>query len=395
MLFSSESVTEGHPDKLADQISDSVLDAILEQDPYGRVACETMLTTGLVVVAGEISTSAYVDVASVARRVIKDAGYDQDESGFDGNACGVMVAIDEQSVEIAEGVSDRAYLDQNEIINLDPEKIGAGDQGLMFGYACDETPDFMPMPIWWAHRITKELALSRKSGELSYLRPDGKSLVTIDYENGKPVSVPSIVVSTQTEPGIELDKLKNDVVERIIKPTAPEGMSIDQTQFLINPSGSFVLGGPRADTGLTGRKIIVDTYGGYARHGGGAFSGKDATKVDRSGAYAARAVAKSIVKAGLASQCEIQVAYAIGVVEPVSLNIQTFDTNKVDVEQIKRAVNEIFDLRPGAIINNFALLEPRFRPTASYGHFGRNEESFTWEHVDNYVDELKRYFSLP
>jgi len=331
MLFSSESVTEGHPDKLADQISDSVLDAILEQDRFGRVACETLLTTGLVVVAGEISTNAYVDIASVARQVIKEAGYDSDESGFDGNACGVMVAIDEQSNEIAEGVSKKnESSDTNEVVKLDPEKIGAGDQGLMFGFACDETPDLMPMPIWWAHRITKELANLRKSGELSYLRPDGKAMVTIDYENGIAVSAPSVVVSTQTEPGVESEKLETDVIERVIKATAPQGFDLTDTKYFINPSGSFVLGGPRADAGLTGRKIIVDTYGGFARHGGGAFSGKDATKVDRSAAYAARAVAKSIVKAGLASRCEIQVAYAIGVVDPVSLNIETFGTNQVD-----------------------------------------------------------------
>jgi len=394
MLFSSESVTEGHPDKLADQISDSVLDAILEQDSYGRVACETLLTTGLVVVAGEISTNAYVDIASVARQVIKDAGYDSDESGFDGNACGVMVAIDEQSPEIATGVSKRKEIEADLNPKLDPAKTGAGDQGLMFGYACDETPDFMPLPIWWAHRITKELANLRKTGELSYLRPDGKSLVAIDYENGKPISAPSIVVSTQTEPGIEPDKLHNDVIERVIKVTAPSSFDLSDTNFFINPTGSFVLGGPRADAGLTGRKIIVDTYGGYARHGGGAFSGKDATKVDRSAAYAARAVAKSIVKAGLASRCEIQVAYAIGVVEPVSLNVETFGTGQVDENKIKKAIEEIFDLRPGAIVNDFDLLKPRFRPTATYGHFGRTEPSFTWEHVDKFVSELKRHFSI-
>ncbi|HQZ14463.1 MAG TPA: methionine adenosyltransferase [Acidimicrobiia bacterium] len=395
MLFSSESVTEGHPDKLADQISDSVLDAILEQDRFGRVACETLLTTGLVVVAGEISTNAYVDIASVARQVIKEAGYDSDESGFDGNACGVMVAIDEQSNEIAEGVSKKnESSDTNEVVKLDPEKIGAGDQGLMFGFACDETPDLMPMPIWWAHRITKELANLRKSGELSYLRPDGKAMVTIDYENGIAVSAPSVVVSTQTEPGVESEKLETDVIERVIKATAPQGFDLTDTKYFINPSGSFVLGGPRADAGLTGRKIIVDTYGGFARHGGGAFSGKDATKVDRSAAYAARAVAKSIVKAGLASRCEIQVAYAIGVVDPVSLNIETFGTNQVDENEITRAINSIFDLRPGAIINDFDLLKPRYRPTATYGHFGRTESTFTWEHVDSYVSELKRHFSL-
>ena len=395
MLFSSESVTEGHPDKLADQISDSVLDAILKDDPYGRVACETLLTTGLVVVTGEISTSAYVDIASVVRQVINEAGYDSDESGFDGNACGVMVAIDEQSPEISEGVFKKTSDDVDETIirKLDPAKIGAGDQGLMFGYACNETPDLMPLPIWWAHRITKELANLRKSGELSYLRPDGKALVTIDYQNDVPVSATSIVVSAQTEPQVDKGKLEADIIEKVIKATAPIGIDLSETNFRINPSGSFVLGGPRADAGLTGRKIIVDTYGGYARHGGGAFSGKDATKVDRSAAYAARAVAKSIVKAGLATRCEIQIAYAIGVVEPVSLNIETFGTNTVEESKIQTAIEDLFDLRTGAIINDFELLAPRFRPTSTYGHFGRSEESFTWEHVDKYVSELERHSS--
>ena len=396
MLFTSESVTEGHPDKLADQISDGVLDAILEQDPSGRVACETLLTTGLVVVAGEITTEAYVDIASLARKIICEAGYNTDDSGFDGNACGVMVAIDEQSPEISSGVSHSLETRDEKSAKqakADFETLGAGDQGLMFGYACNETPDLMPLPIWWAHRITKELANLRKSGELSYLRPDGKSQVTINYENGIPVSAPTIVVSTQTEPEVEHDKIQTDVVERIIKKTAPSDFDLSDSRFLINPSGSFVLGGPRADAGLTGRKIIVDTYGGYARHGGGAFSGKDATKVDRSAAYAARAVAKSIVAAGLADKCEIQLAYAIGVAEPVSISVDTFKTNSVDEEQIRKAIDDLFDLRPGAIIEAFDLRSPRFRPTATYGHFGRTEESFTWEHVQNYVDELKRHFS--
>ena len=395
MIFSSESVTEGHPDKLADQISDAVLDEILTQDPYGRVACETFLTTGLAVVAGEISTDAYVDIASIARQVIKDAGYNSDESGFDGNACGVMVAIDEQSSEISAGVEkskgDRDNANHKPF--LDPALIGAGDQGLMFGFACNETPDLMPMPIWWAHRITKKLADLRKSGELSYLRPDGKALVSINYEGSLPISAPTIVVSTQTEPGIEKDKLEFDVIERVIKSCAPKNVNLDDTKFFINPSGSFVLGGPRADAGLTGRKIIVDTYGGYARHGGGAFSGKDATKVDRSAAYAARAVAKSIVASGIADKCEIQIAYAIGVTEPVNINIETFETNKVDIEKITECVTDIFDLRPGAIINEFELLLPKFRVTSTYGHFGRSEQSFTWEHVDKYVDEIRRRFS--
>jgi S-adenosylmethionine synthetase len=395
MLFTSESVSEGHPDKLADQISDGVLDAVLEQDPFGRVACETLLTTGLVVVAGEITTNAYVDIAGVARKTICDAGYDSDESGFDGNACGVMVAIDEQSPEISTGVSSSLETRDNKAQSTDQdyETLGAGDQGLMFGFACDETPDLMPLPIWWAHRITKKLAELRKSGELTYVRPDAKSQVTIEYEGTRAVSAPTIVVSTQTEPGVERDKLEIDVIERVIKATAPEGFDLSDTRFLINPSGSFVLGGPRADAGLTGRKIIVDTYGGYARHGGGAFSGKDATKVDRSAAYAARAVAKSIVGAGLASKCEIQLAYAIGVARPVSVSIETFGTNAVAPEKIDAAVEELFDLRPGAIIDTFNLRTPRFRPTAAYGHFGRTEESFTWERVDIFVDELKRHFA--
>lgn len=396
MLFTSESVTEGHPDKLADQISDAVLDAVLEQDPFGRVACETLLTTGLVVVAGEITTDAYVDIAGVARGVICDAGYNSDESGFDGKSCGIMVALDEQSPEISSGVStsleSRGGKDTPATFN-DYETLGAGDQGLMFGYACNETPDFMPMPIWWAHQITKRLAEVRKSGELAYLRPDGKSQVTIEYENGIPVSAPTIVVSAQTEPGVDADKLEADVIERVVKHVAPANVDLSNTRFLVNPSGSFVLGGPRADAGVTGRKIIVDTYGGYARHGGGAFSGKDATKVDRSAAYAARAVAKSIVAANLADKCEIQLAYAIGVSRPVSISIDTFGTGQVDPNALELAVEEIFDLRPGAIIDNFNLRTPRFRPTATYGHFGRSEESFTWERVGIYVDELTRHFA--
>ncbi len=394
MLFTSESVSEGHPDKLADQISDSVLDAILEQDPFGRVACETLLTTGLVVVAGEISTSAYVDIASIARKVICDAGYDSEESGFDGNSCGVMVAIDEQSSEIWSGVSssfeERTSTQNKELY----DKLGAGDQGLMFGYACDDTPDLMPMPIWLAHKITKELARSRKSSELTFLRPDAKSQVTVQYEKDQVVSIPTIVVSTQTEPNISRDKLEQEVIENIVQRVVPQNIDMSNAEYLINPSGIFEVGGPKADAGLTGRKIIVDTYGGFARHGGGAFSGKDATKVDRSGAYAARAIAKSIVSAGLANKCEIQVAYAIGVSRPVSIYINTFDTNKVDENQIHSCVEELFDLRPAAIIDQFKLREPRFRPTATYGHFGRSEQSFTWEHVDHFVDEIKRHFNL-
>lgn len=393
MLFTSESVTEGHPDKLADQISDAVLDAALEQDPKSRVACETLLTTGLVVVAGEITTKAYVDIAGVARKIVCAAGYDSDELGFDGKSCGVIVAIDEQSPEIASGV-DHSYESRKEQEQSDYEILGAGDQGLMFGFACNETPDLMPLPIWLAHKITKQLSESRKSGELSYLRPDGKAQVTINYENSKPVAASTVVVSTQTEPGVASDKLENDIIERVIKQSVPENIDLSETRFLINPSGSFVLGGPRADSGLTGRKIIVDTYGGYARHGGGAFSGKDATKVDRCAAYAARAVAKSIVGSGLADKCEIQIAYAIGVARPVSISIETYGTEKVDPDAIIVAVEDIFDLRPAAIIDTFQLRVPRYLPTAVYGHFGRNEDSFTWEKVDYFVNELKRTFSL-
>ncbi|MFN8015165.1 MAG: methionine adenosyltransferase [Acidimicrobiia bacterium] len=393
MIFTSESVTEGHPDKLADQISDAVLDAVLEQDPYSRVACETLLTTGLAVVSGEITTNAYVDIASIARKVICDAGYTSDEFGFDGNACGVMVAIDEQSSEISNSVSHSLEEREAKNTNDDYENIGAGDQGLMFGYACNETPALMPLPIYWAHQITRKLSQLRQNGELSYLRPDGKAQVTIQYEDSTPKSAPTIVVSAQTEPGIEQDKLESDIIERVVKPFVPDNFDVSNTRFLINPSGSFVLGGPRADVGLTGRKIIVDTYGGYARHGGGAFSGKDATKVDRSGAYAARAVAKSIVGASLADKCEVQVAYAIGVARPVSINIETFGTNNVDEKSLVLAVEELFDLRPGAIIDNFSLRSPRYLPTAAYGHFGRDEETFTWEHVDSYIQELSRHFS--
>jgi S-adenosylmethionine synthetase len=394
MLFTSESVTEGHPDKLADQISDGVLDAVLEQDPMGRVACETLLTTGLVVVAGEITTKAYVDIAGVARKTICDAGYNTDESGFDGNACGVTVAIDEQSPEISSGVTHSLETRDNQDKDNLYETLGAGDQGLMFGYACNETPDLMPLPIWWAHRITKRLAEARKSGELSYLRPDGKSQVTIEYDNtGKPVAAPTVVVSTQTEAGIGGDKLEKDVIERVVQHCAPENIDLSATRYLINPSGSFVLGGPRADAGLTGRKIIVDTYGGYARHGGGAFSGKDPTKVDRSAAYAARAVAKTVVAAGLAEKCEIQLAYAIGVARPVSIAVDMFGTGQVDAVALENALQEIFDLRPAAIIDTFDLRKPRFKATAAYGHFGRSEDSFTWEKVDSFVEELKRQFA--
>lgn len=394
MIFTSESVTEGHPDKLADQISDAVLDAVLKNDPYGRVACETLLASGLVVVAGEITTSSYVDIQKTAREIIKGVGYDNEGVGFDGNTCGVIVSIEEQSSEIGSSVTHSLETRNSADQSNEYEKLGAGDQGLMFGYASNETPDLMPLPIWLAHKVAKQLSVVRKNGELSYLRPDGKSQISVNYENGKAISIPTIVVSTQHDPGIELDKLASDVIDRVIRPVVPENFDLSDTRFLINPSGSFVYGGPHTDTGLTGRKIIVDTYGGMARHGGGAFSGKDATKVDRSGAYAARAIAKSVVAAGLATRCEIQVAYAIGVARPVSVFVEAFGTNNVDIEQLSTAIQDIFDLRPAAIIDNFDLRKPRYLKTASYGHFGRSEEEFTWEKVDKYVEQLKSHFNV-
>lgn len=393
MIFTSESVTEGHPDKLADQISDAVLDAVLEEDSYGRVACETLLASGLAVVAGEITTTARVDIQKKVREVIKSVGYDNEGVGFDGNTCGVIVSIEEQSPQIASAV-DHSLETRNSNNEDVYEKLGAGDQGLMFGYACDETPDLMPLPIWLAHKVAKQLSEVRKNGELSYLRPDGKSQISVNYENGKAISIPTIVVSTQHDPGIELDKLTSDIIDRVIRPVVPAEFNLDETRFLINPSGEFVYGGPHTDTGLTGRKIIVDTYGGMARHGGGAFSGKDSTKVDRSGAYAARAMAKAVVGAGLASKCEIQVAYAIGVAEPVSIYIEAFGTNNVDIDQLITCVKDIFDLRPGAIIDNLDLRKPRFRKTSTYGHFGRSEPEFTWEHVDKSIAELKSHFNV-
>lgn len=393
MIFTSESVTEGHPDKLADQISDAVLDKVMENDPFGRVACETLLTSGLAVVSGEITTSSYVDIQKTVRDVIITVGYNNDDVGFNGNTCGVLVSINEQSDEIGTSVTQSLEARSKNSSN-DYDNLGAGDQGLMFGYACDETPDLMPMPIWLAHKITKSLSDNRKSGDLSYLRPDGKSQVSVEYKDSKAVSIPTIVVSTQHDPGVDMEKLTNDVIDRVIKPIIPENFSLENTRFLINPSGSFVLGGPSADAGLTGRKIIVDTYGGMARHGGGAFSGKDCTKVDRSGAYAARAIAKSIVGAGIAERCELQIAYAIGVAHPVSLYINTFGTNKVDVSNLSEVVQELFDLRPGAIIDNFDLRKPRYLKTASYGHFGRNLSEFTWEQVDKYIDQLKSHFNI-
>jgi S-adenosylmethionine synthetase len=376
--FTSESVTEGHPDKMSDQISDAVLDAIYEQDPQSRVACETMCTTGLVVVAGEISTQAYVDIPRVVRDTVRSIGYDRESYGFDGNTCGVITSIDEQSPDIAMGV-DKAMEQRAGTGDLFDE-VGAGDQGMMFGYACAETDDLMPMPIWLAHRLAHRLAEVRKSGVLPYLRPDGKTQVTIDYEGGVPKRLKTVLISTQHAPGIDIDSMiKPDLIEHVIRPLVPEQFAGDDFEVLCNPTGNFELGGPHADCGLTGRKIIVDTYGGMARHGGGAFSGKDPTKVDRSAAYAVRHAAKNIVAAGIAQRCEVQVAYAIGVARPVSVMVETFGTSEIDPAKLPALVQEHFDLRPAALIERLDLRRPIYRKTAAYGHFGRKDPDFTWE----------------
>jgi len=392
--FSSESVTEGHPDKMADQISDAILDAILAEDPNGRVACETLLTTGLVVVAGEISTSAYVDIPKIVRSTVCGIGYDRESYGFDGNTCGVITAIDEQSPNIDQGVSKayeiRSGTSAEDVLNAQ----GAGDQGMMFGYACDETDDLMPLPIWLAHRLAQRLAEVRKAGVLPYLRPDGKTQVSFEYRDGVPVALKTVLISTQHQPGLDIETLlKPDLREHVIHPLLPPQFAQDSYTLLANPTGSFELGGPHADTGLTGRKIIVDTYGGAARHGGGAFSGKDPSKVDRSAAYAARWVAKHVVASGAARRCEIQVAYAIGVAHPVSVMVDTFGTEQVDPRAIEKAVDEIFDLRPAAIIADLDLRKPIYRRTAAYGHFGRSDKEFSWEHLTR-LDDVKRALSL-
>ncbi len=385
--FTSESVTEGHPDKMADQVSDAVLDAILTEDPNGRVACETLLTTGLCVVAGEITTTAYVDIPKLAREVIKDIGYDNALYGFDGNTCGVIVSIDEQSPDIAQGVDKSEELRGGKAGEDTINSQGAGDQGMMFGYACDETPDLMPLPIWLAHRLAERLSEVRKSGAVPYLRPDGKTQVTFDYEDGRPVALKAVLISTQHQEGIDRDTvIRPDLIEQVIRTTVPAQFADDAYSVYVNPTGVFVVGGPHGDTGLTGRKIIVDTYGGMGRHGGGAFSGKDPSKVDRSAAYAARWVAKHVVASGAASRCEVQVAYAIGMAHPVSILVETFGTNTVDPVVIERAVREVFDLRPGAIVRDLDLKRPVFRKTAAYGHFGRDLPEFTWEHVSRVAD---------
>ncbi len=376
-LFTSESVSEGHPDKVADQISDAILDAILKEDSAGRVACETMVTTGMVVLAGEISTSTYVDMAEVARQTIREIGYNSSDMGFDWESCAVMVSIDKQSADIAMGVDEAADHEQ-----------GAGDQGLMFGYACNETDTLMPAPIDFAHRLVRRQAEVRKNGTLPWLRPDAKSQVTFRYEDGKPVGIDAVVLSTQHDPDIDTADLREAVQEEIIKPVLPADWLSADTLYHINPTGRFVIGGPMGDCGLTGRKIIVDTYGGMARHGGGAFSGKDPSKVDRSAAYAARYVAKNIVAAGLADKCEVQVSYAIGVAEPTSISLDTFGTGSVDDEKLVAAVREVFDLKPKGLIAMMDLLRPIYRNTAAYGHFGRNDQDLPWELTDR-ADALK------
>jgi len=390
--FSSESVTEGHPDKMADQISDSVLDAILTEDPEGRVACETMVTTGLCVIAGEITTTAYVDIPKIARETIKGIGYDDAKHGFDGNTCGVIVSIDEQSPDIAQGVDASEEVRAGQAGEDQLNAQGAGDQGMMFGYACNETRDLMPLPIWTAHRLAERLAEVRKSGQLPYLRPDGKTQVTYDYEDGLPVGIRSVLISTQHQEGIDRDSvIRPDLIEQVIRPTVPEQFADDEYDVWVNPTGNFVIGGPQGDCGLTGRKIIVDTYGGMGRHGGGAFSGKDPSKVDRSGAYATRWVAKHVVASGAADRCELQVAYAIGMAQPMSVLVETFGTNHVDVEAIQGAVNEVFDLRPGAIVRDLELKGPGYQRSAAYGHFGR--PGFTWEATSR-LDDFKAAVGL-
>ena len=390
-LFTSESVTEGHPDKICDNISDAVLDAIMEQDPNSRVACETAITTGLVLVMGEITTSGYVDIQSVVRNTIKEIGYDASEKGFDCNTCGVIVALDEQSADIAMGVDKALEAKENQMSDEDIEAIGAGDQGMMFGYACNETEEFMPYPIALAHKLTKKLTEVRKNGTLPYLRPDGKSQVTVEYdENGKAVAIDAVVISSQHAAEISQEQIHADIRKYVIDPVIPQDMVNEDTKYFINPTGRFVIGGPNGDSGLTGRKIIVDTYGGWARHGGGAFSGKDCTKVDRSAAYAARYVAKNIVAAGLADKCEIQLSYAIGVAQPTSVRVDTFGTGKLDEIRLVEIVRENFDLRPAGIIKMLDLRRPIYKQTAAYGHFGRNDLNLPWEKLDK-VEDLKKY----
>lgn len=390
-LFTSESVTEGHPDKICDQISDAVLDALMEQDPMSRVACETAVTTGLVLVMGEITTRGYVDIQKLVRETIREIGYDNASYGFDCDTCGVVVALDEQSKDIAMGVDRALEAKENTMSEEDIEAIGAGDQGMMFGYATNETPEYMPYPISLAHKLTKQLTKVRKDGTLSYLRPDGKSQVTVEYdEDGKPIHINAVVLSTQHDAKVTQEQIHTDIKKYVFDPVLPKELTDERTKFFINPTGRFVIGGPNGDSGLTGRKIIVDTYGGYARHGGGAFSGKDCTKVDRSAAYAARYVAKNLVAAGLCDRCEIQLSYAIGVAQPTSINIDTFGTGKKTAGELISIIRENFDLRPAGIIKMLGLRRPIYKQTAAYGHFGRNDLDLPWEKLDR-VDVLKKY----
>lgn len=391
-FFTSESVTEGHPDKICDQISDAVLDAILEQDKMGRVACETVVTTGMIMCMGEISTTADIDIPKIARRVVSDIGYDRAKYGFDAHTCAVLTSIDGQSPDIAMGVNE-AYEYREENNESDGLSNGAGDQGIMFGYACNETPELMPLPISLAHKLSLKLTEVRKDGTLRYLRPDGKSQVTVEYCDGKPLRVDAVVVSSQHSADISLEQLRRDIEELVIKAVIPASLMDENTKIYINPTGRFVVGGPQGDSGLTGRKIIVDTYGGYSRHGGGAFSGKDPTKVDRSAAYAARYIAKNIVASGLAEKCEVQLSYAIGVAKPISVLVDTFGTGKISEDKLADAVNKVFDLRPAAIINSLDLRKPQYRQLAAYGHMGREDLGVAWEKTDK-IDAIKAVLEL-